>query len=56
MELDQDYFCTSCNASFTITFPKRKDELYNRPAYCPFCGESLAEETDLDYENIEDDD
>jgi transposase len=53
MDLDKDLFCTLCNSSYTITFPKKKDELYHTPEYCPFCGESLKE-LDEDYSDFDD--
>lgn len=55
MEKEEELFCTSCDTSFTIIFTKR-NELYTKPGYCPFCSEALDDEEDYKEFDNEDDD
>lgn len=47
----QNFSCDECTAAWSLTH--NMWDVYYTPKYCPFCGEQLPADDDIDEEEVE---
>jgi hypothetical protein len=49
----ENIICDSCGSSFILDY--EEDETSYSPSHCPFCGDMFSEESELDFNDPDDD-
>ena len=56
MDKETNHFCSSCSSSYTVVYSVSKNELFDTPEFCPFCGQIVTDdENDTELEELNDD-